>query len=66
MSDEKLNREHYHVWRYASERMNYRLIRSFHTRQAARQWGKRWIEGEGRGRFEVKACWNPKCAPKLD
>lgn len=60
------NRPHFHVWRFASERMSYRLIRGFHTRQAARQWAVRWIEQEQRGKFEIKSCTCERCKPPLD
>ena len=63
------NRPHYHVWRLArGGRMYYRLRRSFHTRQAARQWFVRYVR---RWRpestaFEVKPCDREECRPKLD
>ena len=59
----KANRPHYHVWIFhRTGRMSWRLARGFHTKQAANQWAGRNRAGEER---MVRACTNPRCAPKL-
>ena len=64
MTTKKVNRPHYHVWAEArTGRMLYRLARAFHTRQAARQWAKRWYPDRP---CTVRECFKPECAPKLD
>ena len=68
MTMPKTNRPHFHLWAKARQpdgkpgRMLYRLARSFHTRQAARQWGKRHYAAR---ETTVLQCSDPRCGPKL-
>ncbi|MCY4121308.1 MAG: hypothetical protein OXG72_10365 [Acidobacteria bacterium] len=59
------NRPHYHLWLMAATgRIFYRVGRSFHTRQAARQYGMR--RQSAPERRIVLQCWNEECRPPLD
>ena len=59
----KPNKPHFHVWiQHRDGRMIYRLARPFHTRQAARQWARRW---RPEAECMVFQCERPECAPKL-
>ena len=64
------NRPHYHLWCMSRLKRAgrvggiwYPLVRGFHTRQAAGQWGKR--NRPDRERMILK-CDGARCAPKLD
>lgn len=58
------NKPHYHVWLMADgDRAFFKRARSFHTRQAAGQYGKRQ-EPDGKRRM-VLACTHWKCRPRL-
>ena len=60
----KANRPHFHVWHLAqSDRAMFRQARAFNTRTSARKYAVR--RGEDPARFEVRQCFDPKCAPKL-
>ena len=59
------NRPHFHVWRMAKgDRAFFRLVRAFHTRQAARQYATR--REPDPDRFMVLQCDKEACRPKLD
>ena len=64
------DRDHYHLWSMSHRKRAgrvggiwYPLVRGFHTRQAAGQWGKR--NRPDRERMILK-CEEACCAPKLD
>ena len=64
------NRPHYHLWCASRPKRAgrvggiwYPLVRGFHTRQAAGQWGKR--NRPDRERMILK-CEAARCGPKLD
>ena len=59
------NKAHYHIWLVSRSNpfMRYAWRRGFHTRQAARKYALARLEKDG---FEIKECWRPECAPKLN
>ncbi len=58
-----VNRPHFHPWLKAATGRAFFRARSFHTRQAARQWA---LRRAGADDLLVRPCTCTRCKPALD